>query len=167
MATHVQKKLFTPARIGSITLKHRIVMPPMSRLRAQQPSGIPSDMMLDYYSQRASDGGLIITEATAVSPFGRGYTGAPGLFSDEQAIGWKRITDSVHAKGGHMFAQLLHAGRTTHVAVTGSTPVTASVDPTYWANPNLSILPPNTYMAPPVKSAHVDFSPFLCDFLRG
>jgi len=66
MYMQAQKKLFTPVQIGPITLKHRIVMPPMSRLRAQWPSGIPSDLMLEYYSQRASDGGLILTEATAI-----------------------------------------------------------------------------------------------------
>ncbi len=74
---HTQKKLFTPIQIGPITLKHRVVMPPMSRLRAQWPSGIPSDLQLEYYRQRASDGGLIFTEATAISTSGRGYKGAP------------------------------------------------------------------------------------------
>ena len=98
--------LFTPLRLGAIELKHRVVMPPMSRLRAQWPSGVPSDLMLEYYSQRASDGGLIFTEATAVAASGRGYRGAPGIYSDEQAAGWKRITGAVHAKGGYMFAQL-------------------------------------------------------------
>jgi N-ethylmaleimide reductase len=121
--------------IGPITLKHRVVMPPMSRLRAQWPTGIPSDLQLEYYSQRASDGGLILTEATAISTSGRGYRGAPALYSDEQVTGWKRITDAVHAKGGYMFTQLWHAGRTTHIAITGEKPVAPSVDPTYWANP--------------------------------
>jgi N-ethylmaleimide reductase len=129
---HTQKKLFTPIQIGPITLKHRVVMPPMSRLRAQWPSGIPSDLQLEYYRQRASEGGLIFTEATAISTSGRGYKGAPGLYSDEQVTGWKRITDAVHAKGGYIFTQLWHAGRTTHIAVTGEEPVTASVDPAYW-----------------------------------
>jgi N-ethylmaleimide reductase len=85
---HTQKKLITPIQIGPITLKHRVVMPPMSRLRAQWPSGIPSDLQLEYYRQRASEGGLIFTEATAISTSGRGYKGAPGLYSDEQVTGW-------------------------------------------------------------------------------
>jgi 2,4-dienoyl-CoA reductase-like NADH-dependent reductase (Old Yellow Enzyme family) len=72
---HIQKKLFTPIQIGPITLKHRVVMPPMSRFRAQWPSGIPSDLQLAYYRQRASGGGLIFTEATAISTSGRGYKG--------------------------------------------------------------------------------------------
>jgi N-ethylmaleimide reductase len=79
MAITKTKTLFTPVQIGSMTLKHRVVMAPMSRLRAQRPSGSPSDLMLEYYSQRASDGGLQLTEATAVSATGRGYYGAPGI----------------------------------------------------------------------------------------
>jgi N-ethylmaleimide reductase len=149
MMTNGQKQLFTPVQIGPITLKHRVVMPPMSRLRAQWPSGIPSDLQREYYSQRASDGGLILTEATAVSTSGRGYRGAPGLYSDEQVTGWKRITDAVHAQGGYMFAQLWHAGRTTHIAVTGEQPVTASVDPSYWENPSfVFVVTPNGFSQP-------------------
>ncbi len=121
----------------------------MSRLRAQWPSGIPSDLQLEYYRQRASDGGLIFTEATAISTSGRGYKGAPGLYSDEQVTGWKRITDAVHAKGSYIFTQLWHAGRTTHIAVTGEEPVTASVDPAYWANPNyVFVVTPDGFSQP-------------------
>src|ERR1700732_4984316 len=120
----------------------------MSRLRAQWPSGIPSDLMREYYSQRASDGGLILTEATAISPSGRGYRGAPCLYRDEQVTGWQRITDAVHANGGYMFVQLWHAGRTTHVAVTGEQPVTASVDPAYWADPNIFVVTPDGFSRP-------------------
>jgi len=146
---HTQKKLFTRIQIGPITPKHRVVMPPMSRLRAQWPSGIPSDLQLEYYRQRASDGGLIFTEATAISTSGRGYKGAPGLYSDEQVTGWKRVTDAVHAKGGYIFTQLWHAGRTTHIAVTGEEPVTASVDPAYWANPNyVFVVTPDGFSQP-------------------
>src|ERR1700723_4667794 len=105
---HIQKKLFTPVQIGPITLKHRVVMPPMSRLRAQWPSGIPSDLQLEYYSQRTSDGGLIFTEATAISATGRGYRGAPGIYSDEQVAGWKRVTDAARVKGARMFVLLWH-----------------------------------------------------------
>jgi N-ethylmaleimide reductase len=146
--TRTHNKLFTPVQVGAITLKHCIVMPPLSRLRAEWPSGVPSDLMLEYYSQRASDGGLIFTEATAVAASGRGYRGAPGIYSDEQVAGWKRITGAVHAKGGYMFAQLWHAGRTTHVAVTGEEPVTASVDPTYWADPSILVVTPDGFSRP-------------------
>src|ERR1700746_2068686 len=144
----MQKTLFTPVQIGPITLKHRIVMPPMSRLRARGPTGIPSDLQLEYYSQRASDGGLILTEATAISTSGRGYRGAPALYSDEQVTGWKRITDAVHAKGGYMFTQLWHAGRTTHITITGTQPVTASVDPSYWADPTIVVDTPDGFLQP-------------------
>jgi N-ethylmaleimide reductase len=148
MVTRTQKKLFTPVQVGAITLKHRIVMPAMSRLRAQWPSGVPSDLMLEYYSQRASVGGLMITEATAVSPSARGYRGAPGLYSTEQVTGWSRITDAVHAKGGYMFTQLWHAGRTTHVSITGQEPVTASVDPAYWEDPHIRVVTPDGLSQP-------------------
>ena len=140
--------LFTPVQIGAITLKHRGVMPPLSRLRAQWPSGVPSDLNLEYYSQRASDGGLIFTEATAISATGRGYRGAPGIYSGEQVAGWKRVTDAVHAKGGRMFVQLWHAGRTTHIATTGEEPVTASVDPSYWADPEMLVVTPDGFSQP-------------------
>jgi N-ethylmaleimide reductase len=140
--------LFTPVRLGAIELKHRVVMPPMSRLRAHWPSGVPSDLMLEYYSQRASDGGLVLTEATAIAPSARGYKGAPGIYNDEQVAGWKRVTDAVHAKGGYMFVQLWHAGRTTHVAVTREQPVTAFVDPAYWADPTIFVVTPDGFVQP-------------------
>jgi N-ethylmaleimide reductase len=146
MTSHTKKKLFTHVQIGPITLKHRIVMPPMSRLRAQPGSGIPSDLMLEFYSQRASDGGLILTEATAIATSARGYYHAPGLYNDEQVAGWKRITDAVHAKCGYMFTQLWHAGRTTHTSITGTQPVTASVDPSYWADPNIVVDTPDGFL---------------------
>ena len=98
MDKHAEKKLFTPVQVGSLTLKHRVVMPPMSRLRAQPGTGIPSDLQLEYYTQRASNGGLIITEATAIAPSARGYYHAPGLYTDDQIAGWKRITDAVPAR---------------------------------------------------------------------
>ena len=146
MVTNTHDKLFTPVQIGAITLKHRVVMPPLSRLRAQPGSGIPSDLMLDYYTQRASDGGLILTEATAIAPTARGYYHAPGLYADEHVVGWKRIIDAVHAKGGYMFTQLWHAGRTTHISITGAQPVTASVDSSYWADPSIVVDTPDGFL---------------------
>ncbi len=129
-------KLFTPVQLGPMQLKHRVVMAPLTRSRSIQPHSIPSDLMLEYYTQRASDGGFIIGEATNISVTSRGWLGAPGLYSDEQVEGWRKIVNSVHAKGGHMFAQLWHTGRSSHVEMTGGvTPVSASVDPSYWENP--------------------------------
>ena len=153
MDARAQDKLFVPVQVGAITVKHRVVMPPLSRLRAEWPSGVPSDLNVEYYSQRASDGGLIFTEATAISPSARGYRGAPGIYSDEQVTGWRRVTEAVHAKGGYMFVQLWHAGRTTHIAVTGEEPVTASVDPTYWADPSILVVTPDDFSPPSPRRA--------------
>src|SRR6202020_3481277 len=101
-------KLFTPVQFGPMKLKHRVVMAPLTRSRSIQPDSIPGDLMAEYYSQRASDGGYIIGEATNISITSRGWLGAPGLYSDEQVKGWKKIVDGVHAKGGKMMAQLWH-----------------------------------------------------------
>ncbi|NKJ39563.1 alkene reductase [Rhizobium sp. SG570] len=144
-AESTARTLFTPVHIGPYILQHRIVLPPLSRLRAQLGTGIPSDLQLEYYTQRTSEGGLIITEATAIASSARGYYHAPGLYSDEQVAGWKRITDAVHDRGGTFFTQLWHAGRTSHIEITGSQPVTASVDPAYWADANNVIDAPDGF----------------------
>ena len=111
--------LFTPLNIGPLTLKHRVVMAPLTRSRSEQPGDIPGDLMREYYTQRASDGGFIISEATTISATARGWFGAPGIYTDQQVEGWKKIVDSVHAKGGRMFSQLWHTGRSSHLEVTG------------------------------------------------
>jgi N-ethylmaleimide reductase len=121
--------------IGPITLKHRVVMAPLTRSRSEQPGDIPGRLMLEYYAQRASDGGFIVSEGTSVSLTGRGWLGAPGLYSDRQVEGWKKITAAVHAKGGRMFSQLWHTGRSSRVEMAGGQmPVSASVNPSYWAD---------------------------------
>lgn len=104
--------LFTPVELGSLELPNRIVMSPMTRIRADE-NCVPSEMMVRYYSQRAS-AGLIITEGTHPSPMGRGYTHPPGLHTKQQAEGWRKVTDAVHAAGGRIFVQLMHAGRVSH-----------------------------------------------------
>jgi N-ethylmaleimide reductase len=106
--------LFTPLELGSVTLAHRIVMAPLTRLRSRQPGDVPHALNALYYGQRASAGGLIIAEATAVSPVARGYPGAPGIHSPGQVAGWGRVVDAVHARGGRIFLQLWHAGRISH-----------------------------------------------------
>jgi N-ethylmaleimide reductase len=122
--------LFTPLDLGLIQLGHRIVMAPLTRMRADRATSAPNALMREYYSQRASEGGLIITEATAVSLTALGYLGAPGLHTDAQAEGWRAIVESVHARGGRIVAQLWHAGRTSHASLMGgAAPVTASVMP--------------------------------------
>src|SRR3954469_25461709 len=106
-------KLFTPYKLGSIELKNRIVMSPMTRCRAI--GNIPNDLMAQYYKQR-SEAGLIITEGTSPSPNGLGYARIPGIFSSEQMQGWKKVTDQVHHSGGRIFIQLMHTGRVSHPA---------------------------------------------------
>ncbi len=133
MSLTSELKLFTPVQLGALALKHRVVMAPLTRSRSVQPNSIPGELMAEYYAQRASDGGLIIGEATNISLASRGWLGAPGLYTDEQVDGWRVIVDRVHTKGGHMFAQLWHTGRVSHVDMTGGeTPVSASVDPSFW-----------------------------------
>jgi N-ethylmaleimide reductase len=131
METTNVKTLFTPVQVGPIELAHRVVMAPLTRSRSVQPGNVPGDLMLEYYTQRASRGGFIISEATSISLAARGWFGAPGMYSDEQVRGWRRITDAVHAKGGYMFSQLWHTGRSGHIDTSGIMPVSSSVDPSY------------------------------------
>jgi N-ethylmaleimide reductase len=144
-----EQVLFTPLNLGAIQLKHRVVMAPLTRSRSIQPNSVPGNLMADYYAQRASDGGLIIGEATNISLTSRGWFGSPGLYLDEQVQGWKKVVDGVHAKGGLMFAQLWHTGRASHVSMTGgATPVTASVNPSYWENPAQVVSTPDGWIQP-------------------
>lgn len=106
--------LFQPLRLGALTLAHRVVMAPLTRLRSRQPGDVPHALNAEYYGQRASRGGLIVTEATDVSAHARGYPGAPGVYADEQVAGWRLVTDAVHAKGGLIFLQIWHTGRISH-----------------------------------------------------
>jgi N-ethylmaleimide reductase len=149
MATTKAPALFTPVRFGPMQLKHRVVMAPLTRSRSIQPDAIPSDLMAQYYAQRASDGGLIIGEATNISVASRGWLGAPGLYSAEQVEGWRKIVNGVHAKGGHMFAQLWHTGRSSRIELTGGeTPVSASVNSAYWQDPSHLISAPDGWLMP-------------------
>jgi len=104
-------KLFTPVQLGSIELRNRAVMAPMTRCRAI--GNLPNELMAEYYKQRAS-AGLIITEGTSPSPNGLGYARMPGIFSKQQVEGWKKTTSAVHKSGGRIFVQLMHAGRIGH-----------------------------------------------------
>lgn len=104
-------KLFTATKLGDIELKNRIVMSPMTRSRAI--GNVPNELMAEYYGQRAS-AGLIITEGTAPSPNGLGYSRIPGCFSKQQVEGWKKVTSAVHKQGGRIFIQLMHTGRISH-----------------------------------------------------
>ncbi len=105
-------KIFDPITLGDYQLHNRVIMAPMTRGRAEA-NAIPGKLMVEYYAARA-DAGLIITEATAISPKGQGWVNAPGIWNDDQAKGWLAVTDAVHAKGGRIFLQLWHMGRVSH-----------------------------------------------------
>jgi N-ethylmaleimide reductase len=107
--------LFEPVQLGSLVLANRVFMAPLTRNRADA-EGVPSELMATYYSQRAS-AGLIVTEATQISPMGKGYAKTPGIHSTEQVRGWTRIVDSVHRSGGRIFLQLWHVGRISHTSL--------------------------------------------------
>ena len=118
--------LFDSCRFGDITTASRIVMAPLTRDRAG-PGQVPTEMMATYYTQRAS-AGLIITEATQISPEGQGYLDTPGIYSPAQVAGWRRVTDAVHAAGGKIVFQLWHVGRISHVSLqpNGQPPVSST-----------------------------------------
>jgi N-ethylmaleimide reductase len=120
--------LFRPLSLGALELAHRVVMAPLTRLRSRQPGDVPWALNAQYYGQRASRGGLIVTEATDVSAQARGYPGAPGVYSDEQAAGWRLVTEAVHAKGGLIVLQIWHTGRVSHSSMQpgGDVPVAPS-----------------------------------------
>lgn len=107
--------LFNPFHLGDMMLPNRVVMPPMTRARAAAGQ-VPTRMMAEYYSQRAS-AGLIITEGTQISPQGQGYAWTPGIHTPEQVQGWREVAAAVHEAGGRIFAQLWHVGRLSHVAL--------------------------------------------------
>lgn len=137
--------LFSPYQLGSLSLKNRIVMAPMTRSRAI--GNIPNDMMVDYYGSRAS-AGLIITEGTAPSPDGLGYARIPGMYSEQQIEGWKKVTDAVHRAGGKIFIQLMHTGRISHplnmpegAQIIGASPIAAANTQMYTDQEGMKALP--------------------------
>jgi 2,4-dienoyl-CoA reductase-like NADH-dependent reductase (Old Yellow Enzyme family) len=118
-------QLFESVRLGELELSNRIVMAPLTRCRATG-GRVPNDLMREYYVQRAS-AGLILTEATSVTPMGVGYPNTPGIWSREQVAGWKKITEAVHEAGGRIMLQLWHVGRISHpVYLDGALPVAPS-----------------------------------------
>ncbi|KAJ5760142.1 hypothetical protein N7520_007298 [Penicillium odoratum] len=122
--------LFQPLRLGALSLQHRVVQAPCTRMRATKETDgvfVPNDLNVEYYSQRASAGGLMITEGTPISRLAAGYPGVPGIFTSSQITGWKKVTDAVHAKGGLILCQLWHVGRATVPSlIEGEQPVSSS-----------------------------------------
>lgn len=118
--------LFDTLKLGDLTLKNRIVMAPLTRARCEDDRRIPNDLMASYYAQRAGFG-MILTEATSVEPMGVGYAFTPGIWSEEQVEGWKKITKAVHEKSGIIFLQLWHVGRISDpIFLNGKKPVAPS-----------------------------------------
>jgi 2,4-dienoyl-CoA reductase-like NADH-dependent reductase (Old Yellow Enzyme family) len=118
--------LFSPLKVGALELPNRIVMAPLTRSRADGGGRVPNALMAEYYAQRAS-AGLILSEATSVTPMGVGYADTPGIWSDEQVEGWKQVTDAVHQAGGRIFLQLWHVGRISDpLFLNGDLPVAPS-----------------------------------------
>ena len=113
MKNHAQNTLLSPYQLGDLALKNRIVMAPLTRTRAENAGHVPTELMVEYYAQRAS-AGLIITEGTWVSEEAQGWYGVPGIYNNEQGAGWRKVTDAVHARGGRIFAQLWHQGGVSH-----------------------------------------------------
>ncbi|MEI6056483.1 MAG: alkene reductase [Lentisphaerota bacterium] len=117
--------LFKPLKLGSIEIPNRIIMSPCTRCRASEKR-IPTDMMIKYYTDRAS-AGLIITEATSVCPIGVGYPNTPGIWNKEQVLAWKRVTEAIHKEKGRIFLQLWHVGRVSDpIYLDGKLPVAPS-----------------------------------------
>jgi N-ethylmaleimide reductase len=108
-------KLFETYKLGPITLSNRTVMAPLTRSRAL-PGQVPNPLAIEYYAQRAS-AGLLVSEGTPVSQQGQGYQDTPGIYTNEQIAGWKKVTEAVHAKGGHIFVQIWHVGRISHTSL--------------------------------------------------
>ncbi|MDX7992058.1 alkene reductase [Xenorhabdus littoralis] len=123
----IRTDLFSPTKLGEIALANRIVMAPLTRSRVNE-EGVPSDLNVTYYVQRAS-AGLIISEATNISAQGRGYVMTPGIWTEQQVNGWKKVTDAVHAAGSKIVVQLWHVGRCSHIDIQpdGELPVAPSI----------------------------------------
>ncbi|RBY74414.1 alkene reductase [Blastococcus sp. TF02-09] len=115
--------LFSPVALGDIQLANRVVMAPLTRLRSGD-SGVPGDLVVEYYRQRASIG-MIITEGVWPNPQGQGYPGQPGIVTDEQVDGWSKVAAAVHERGGRIVMQLMHAGRVSHPDVNGGRDIEA------------------------------------------
>jgi N-ethylmaleimide reductase len=111
--------LFSPLKVGPYQLSHRVVMAPLTRMRAEKDSFAPRPLNAEYYGQRATEGGLIIAEASPVMAVGRGNPATPGIYTDAQTKGWRAVVDAVHAKGGLIFLQLWHVGRVSHSSFHG------------------------------------------------
>jgi N-ethylmaleimide reductase len=149
MKTTAERKLFTPVQIGPITLKHRVVMAPLTRSRSQQPGDIPGDLMLEYYTQRASDGGFIISGGDDHLDHGsRMVRSARSLFGPTSGR-MEEDHSRCPRERRYMFSQLWHTGRSSHFEMTGGpAPVSASVNPSYWGDASHVTSAPSGWIRP-------------------
>jgi N-ethylmaleimide reductase len=160
--TPMSAKLYDSITIGDLPLANRVVMAPLTRNRAQQPGDIPHDLNAEYYAQRAG-AGLIITEASQISPEAKGYIATPGIYSDAQVAGWRKVTDAVHASGGKIFIQLWHVGRISHTSLQpgGAAPVAPSAIPaksqTFIASGMVDTSPPRALATDEVGRVAADY----------
>jgi 2,4-dienoyl-CoA reductase-like NADH-dependent reductase (Old Yellow Enzyme family) len=155
--------LFDPLKAGAFTLKNRVVLAPLTRCRASD-GRVPNDLMREYYVQRAS-AGLILTEATSVTPMGVGYPDTPGIWSDEQVAGWKKITNAVHAAGGTILLQLWHVGRISDPSyLGGALPVAPSA---IAAKGHVSLLRPMKDFVTPRALELSEIPGIVADYRRG
>jgi 2,4-dienoyl-CoA reductase-like NADH-dependent reductase (Old Yellow Enzyme family) len=155
--------LFDPLQAGELKLPNRIFMAPLTRQRSGDVR-IPNDLNVKYYQQRAS-AGLILTEATVVTPRGIGYADTPGIWSEEQVQGWRKVTDAVHSAGGRIALQLWHVGRVSHpLFLNGELPVAPSpIAP----GGNVSLVRPTTAYVVPRALEHSEIAGVIEDFRRG
>jgi 2,4-dienoyl-CoA reductase-like NADH-dependent reductase (Old Yellow Enzyme family) len=155
--------LFDPLKVGALTLPNRVVMAPLTRLRAGS-TNTPNAMMAEYYAQRAS-AGLILSEATPVSPQGIGYQGVPGIWSKAQVEGWKKVTKAVHDAGGRIFLQIWHVGRISDpIFHDGGLPVAPSA---IAANGHVSLLRPKRPFVTPRALEASEIPGIIESFRRG
>ncbi|NAO28855.1 alkene reductase [Pseudomonas syringae pv. dysoxyli] len=139
--------LFSPFNLGALELPHRIVMAPLTRSRGSRPGSAPTDLTVEYYRQRAT-AALIITEASQISQQAQGYAWTPGIYTDEQSAGWKKVAQAVHAEGGRIFLQMWHVGRVSHPSLQpdGGLPV----------GPSALVVPGKTYIEADGQGAWAD-----------
>jgi 2,4-dienoyl-CoA reductase-like NADH-dependent reductase (Old Yellow Enzyme family) len=155
--------LYDSLRLGALTLPNRIIMAPLTRCRASA-GRVPNDLMAEYYVQRAS-AGLIISEATSVDRMGVGYPNTPGIWSDEQVAGWKKITTAVHAAGGRMVLQLWHVGRVSDpVYLEGALPVAPSA---IAPSGHVSLIRPPKAFVTPRALEHAEIPGIVAAFRKG
>ena len=156
--------LFQPLVVGDLSLPNRVLMAPLTRLRADLPGHVPNALMTEYYAQRAS-AGLILTEATPVTPWGVGYEGVPGIWTAEQTEGWKKVTRAVHERGGRILLQLWHVGRISDPSfLNGEPPVAPSA---IAPKGHVSLLrPERPYVTPRALELH-EIPGVIADFRKG